>query len=639
MSQMAPGARCVWRGTGRLVTGAPFAGQWWLAASGGRRRVCAGVRHQQRPVTRNDTVLYFEHANITFEEVQLLSVNASAFTQILQFNQSNITINNLISSGCSTMNQTIYIFNCSGADGKQVTEITNSMFEGGQGRALYIETSNVLLENASFHSLSSNDGGAIQVINIDGSNLSISNCTFINNTAFLVDDDTNDYGYGGALLVRCPYVDIRNSKFSHNSAAVDGGAVYMESKPAPNGTYWPGEYATFDACQFDNNTVGIRGGPLYVSGSNGSNNQTITLKNSQISNHYQDDLGDIFPGANFWGVPFVIIDGCTFMHNSYTYVYGYFTRATSLFLLNSVFLGNVFFYNMTETYSYQGDINNAGEVGGVQAAYCQCVGVYNTTFVNNTGAGLGLRGIQGQCETDAATPGVYPPLFNKNTIAGDEEGSQWIINNVYANTGGVSSDTLTSVSVDIRQSTFDNNIDPSLLRSAQNQSLSQASIGGAGGLNMVDVYKSVLADNVFQNNQGVQGGAVHMEACSITIIWNVEFSNNSASQEGGALASIVNQRTLGTFMGAITARNNRAQSGAAIYAEAGEILTITNSSVLEDNYAATRGGAVHCVNCQLLQAQLDVRLHSNSAGQSGGAIYLDDCDQFMASNMQVINNR
>ena len=416
----------------------------------------AGVRHQQSPVTRTDTVLYFEHANITLEEVQLLSVNASAFAQILQFNQSNITINNLVSSGCSTMNWTIHIFYCSGADGKQVTEITNSEFQGGQGTALYFEASNALLENASFHSLSSNiiNGGAIQVNNSDGSRLFIQNCTFVNNTALAPG------AVGGALFVRCPYADIWNSKFSHNSAAVDGGAVYMESKPDPNGTYWPGEYATFDACQFNNNTVGLRGGPLYVYGSNGDNNQTITLKNSQISNHYQDDIGDIFPGANFWGVPFVIIDGCTFMRNSYMYVYGmsslygYFTRATSLFLLNSVFLGNIFFYNMTETYSDQGDINNAGEVGGVQAAYCQCVGVYNTTFVNNTGTGLGLRGIQGQCETDAATPEVYPPLFNKNTIAGDEEGSQWIINSVYANTGGVSSDTLTSVSVDIRQSTL-----------------------------------------------------------------------------------------------------------------------------------------------------------------------------------------
>ena len=587
----------------------------------------AGVQHRQLPVIHNDTVLYFEQVNITFEEVQLLSVDASAFAQILLFIQSNITINNLISSGCSTMNQIMSIIDCSGADGNQVTEITNSKFEGGQGRALYIQDSNVLLENVTFHSLSGNNGGAIQVFNTGGSNLSISNCTFINNTAFATDGNN---GFGGALFVACPYVSIKDSQFSDNSAAANGGGLYIESEPAPDGTYWSGEYATFDACQFTSNTVGVRGGPLYVAGSQGYNNQTITLRNSQFSDHYQGDLRPTFPGANFWGVPYVIIDGCTFVHNSYIYLYGYPTRITSLFLLNSVFSGNIGMYNTTDTFSWKGDINEAGEVSGVLVSYCQCVGVYNTTFVNNTGAGLGLRGFQGQCETNGVAA-LFPPLFNRSTIAGDE-GSQWIINNT-------NSDVLTSVSVDIRQSIFDNNIDPSLLRSAKNQSLSVVSTGGAGGLNMIDVYRSILADNLFQNNQGVQGGAVHMEACSITIIWNVEFSNNSASHEGGALASIDNQHTIGTFMGAITAKNNRAQSGAAIYAEAGEILTITNSSVLEENYAATRGGAVHCVNCQLLQAQLDVRLGSNSAGQSGGAIYLDDCDQFVASNMQVINNR
>ena len=588
-------------------------------------RVGAGVQHQQLPVTRTDTVLYFEQANITFEEVQLLSVNAGAFSQILRFNQSNTTVNNLISNGCSTNDHIMHIFNCSGADGNQVTEITNSKFEGGQGRALYIQDSNVLLENVTFHSLSGNNGGAIQVFNTGGSNLSISNCTFINNTAFAIDGNN---GFGGALFIQCPYVSVKDSQFSGNSATVNGGGLYIESEPAPDGTYWPGEYATFDACQFTSNTVGVRGGPLYVAGSQGYNNQTITLRNSQFSDHYQGDSGPTLPGANFWGVPYVIIDGCTFVHNNFIYVYGYFTRVTTLFLLNSVFSDNIGVYNTTET--NQANVDAAGEVSGVLAAYCQCVGVYNTTFVNNIGAGLGLQNMQGACETNGVAT-VYPPLFNRSTIAGDE-GSQWIINNT-------NSDILTSVSVDIRQSTFDNNIDPSVLRSALNQSLSVASTGGAGGLSMFNVYRSILADNLFQNNQGVQGGAVHMDTCSITIMWNITFNNNSASHEGGALASVNNQHTIGTFMGAITAKNNRAQSGAAIYAEAGEILTITNSSVLEGNYAATRGGAVHCVNCQLLQAQLDVRLGSNSAGQSGGAVYLDDCDQFVASNMQVINNR
>lgn len=156
---------------------------------------------------------------------------------------------------------------------------------------------------------------------------------------------------------------------------------------------------------------------------------------------------------------------------------------------------------------------------------------------------------------------------------------------------------------------------------------------------MVDVHRSILADLLFDSNQGVQGGAIHMDACSIGIMWNITFNNNSASHQGGALASIENQHTDGIFMGAISASNNRAQSGAVVYGEAGASFTITNSSRFEGNIAATEGGAIHCLGCQLLVMQLQVSIISNSAGQSGGAMFLDDCDQFTASDIQLFNNR
>ena len=581
---------------------------------------------QQLPVTSVDTVLYFEQVNITFEEVHLINVDASAYAQILRFNQSNIIIKHLISRGCSTKNQLIQVVNCSGSDGRQMTQIINSKFQGGQGqgRALYIEASNLYMRNTSFDGFSSNGGGAMQVYNSNtGSKLIIRNCTFINNNAI-------GGNFGGALLLESPYVAVSNSIFMNNSA-VEGGGLYIASEPRADGGYWPDEAATFDECTFTSNPVSLRGGPMYVAGSQGANNQTIHLKNSYFANHYQGETLNPSTGPNFWGVPLVIVDGCTFVNNSYMYVYGYFPRVSSLFVLNSVFLNNIGMYNLTDaTSDRKGDINEAGEVSGVHAAWCRCVGVYNTSFANNIGAGLALRNIMGDCEKDGSAA-VYPPLFNRSTIAGDE-GSQWIINNT-------NTDPLTSTSVDIRQSQFANNVDPALIRAAANESLLQVLTGGGGGLIMMEVHRSVLADLLFENNQGVQGGAVQMDSCSITIMWNLTFSNNSASQQGGAIATTENQLTDGIFMGAITASKNKAQSGAAIYADGGASLTITNSSYFEGNVAATRGAALHCINCQTITVQLGVVIKSNSAGQSGGAVFLDSCDEFTANDVQFTNNR
>lgn len=397
------------------------------------------MQHRLLPLIRSDTLLYFESVNITFQQVQLINTDTSSFAQILRFFTSSVRINNLVSSGCSTTGQIIHFYNCSDANGDQSTEITNSVFENGQGRALLIESSDLILRNTSFDGFNTSNGGAMQVVNTDIGSLLISNCTFANNIAFSVDDDNDDIGFGGAMFVHSPRMTVTSTLFVNNSARWNGGAVYMESKSELDSRYWPGEYATFDACQFTSNIVQLRGGPIYYVGSQGHNNETITINNSQFSHHYQGPTVYIAPGPNFWGVTFVVIDGCTFSRNNNVYVYGYFRRVTTLFVLNSIFMDNIGVYNMSDaTSDRKGDINEAGEVAGVHAAWCQCVGVYNTTFANNLGAGLALRNIMGDCESRVAD--LYPPLFNRSTIAGIE-GSQWIINST--NTDGLTPHLLT----------------------------------------------------------------------------------------------------------------------------------------------------------------------------------------------------
>ena len=83
-----------------------------------------------------------------------------------------------------------------------------------------------------------------------------------------------------------------------------------------------------------------------------------------------------------------------------------------------------------------------------------------------------------------------------------------------------------------------------------------------------------------------------MDSCSITIMWNLTFTNNVAIHEGGAVAFIENQHTDGLLLGETRMHNNRARAGGAIYADAGAALQISNHSRFEDNYAIETGDAL-----------------------------------------------
>ena len=86
-----------------------------------------------------------------------------------------------------------------------------------------------------------------------------------------------------------------------------------------------------------------------------------------------------------------------------------------------------------------------------------------------------------------------------------------------------------------------------------------------------------------------------MDSSSITVMWNISFTDNNAIHEGGAIAFIENQHTDGMLLGETKFRNNRARAGGAIYADAGAVLTVSNESRFEDNYATETGDAALCM--------------------------------------------
>lgn len=168
------------------------------------------------------------------------------------------------------------------------------------------------------------------------------------------------------------------------------------------------------------------------------------------------------------------------------------------------------------------------------------------------------------------------------------------------------------VAADIRSCTFSNNTAAFFLRLYKEPVQPQDPLAGGAALDMLAVPYSMMADNVFLNNLGRQGSAVHLDSCTATVIWNGTFDGNSATHEGGAIAT-VNSHGKGVLIGRSIISNSLALSGGGVYGESGASVIITNSTRLVNNTAVTKGGAVNCAGCQNMTMQLQSSATGNQA--------------------------
>lgn len=307
---------------------------------------------------------------------------------------------------------------------------------------------------------------------------------------------------------------------------------------------------------------------------------------------------------------------------------GNIDRSTVLFIINSIFKAN----NATNIIpGVPGGIFDVGECAGAHISSCACVGVLNSTFEHNIGIGLCLRDVSGECEpTDAGDALDFPPLFDRHSVA--DLGGTSMIDQF------LGSDTSINVALDIRQSSFTSNTAASLLRQSSEPSQPQDPLGGGAAIDILAVPYSILADNVVTSNAGRQGSAIHLDSCTASVIWGATMNNNTATHEGGAIAS-VNSHGRGVLLGQSNISNSVAVSDGAIYADSGASVTVTSNAHLTNNTALATGGAVSCVGCQNLTIQLASVVSFNQAQQSGGACYCDSCTVFHLDAVELTDNR
>ena len=197
-------------------------------------------------------------------------------------------------------------------------------------------------------------------------------------------------------------------------------------------------------------------------------------------------------------------------------------RLTAITILNSAFTAN----NATNIESTgPHGIFDVGECAGAHISSCRCAGILNSTFEDNIGIGLCLRDISGTCEPQNESPPEFPPLFDRDTIAGEQ--------NVGMINDFLGEDVSISIAADVRYSTFRNNTAASLLRLNDEPVQPQDPLAGGAGLDILDVPFSVLVGLDFENNNGRQGSGIHLDSCSATVIWNSTLVGNTATHEGG----------------------------------------------------------------------------------------------------------
>ena len=553
----------------------------------------AGVQAYALPAGLNDSLLYFQQANISFQGAQVLDMYAGSLDNIIAFNScTHLNLTNFVSTGCQAQSQIVNVTNSSNV------YVLNSSFRNASARGLSITNSTSELDGNVYENLSTaGAAGALYVDNSGGNKVSVKRSNFSSNYA---------EKEGGAIYMNVHNCYFEDNRFIHNSNWGHGGAVLIHLADAT---------VTFRNSFFANNTAGASGA-VYAYPSEGS----IGFYNCT----FVGNLGYQGGAVSLWGVANGVIDNCTFEGNSVRYdghpgngpalyVDGYSARSTALYILNSTF--------------YNNDGSSCPGSGTVLASECNCLGIMGSKFENNSGIGLIVGSTQGNCEKSDLP---YPPLFNLSTIAGNADSylNQYMHDTVLG----------ASTSVDIRSTTFKGNVDSTFLQGIETEAVATALKGGAG-LSIVSTQRIMLVDLHFDGNKAWQGGALLLDSCFATVIWSCTFTHNLATQGGGAVASVNNLHLGGLFIGNTSATGNKAFTGGAVYGADQASITIGNGTVFDGNEVSTDGGAVACLECVSVTFQDQVAMQMNHAAAAGGALHVDSSSAIQSTNTTYYGNR
>ena len=448
------------------------------------------------------------------------------------------------------------------------------------GGALIVTRSTVAISSSRFENNTAKVGGAI--FSQLGSNMTISNCTFINNSATGCDDDRCN---GGALFIDsgCT-VTAHNSTFTNNIAGYGGGAIALFQ-----GTFLDSTHNVFSS-----NSAGGLGGAISA-----YNRSRITIDNSCYCNNTGRHGGVI--NTHYYGS--ITVGNSSFNNNEAGNHGGVMCAhsSSSITVGNSSFDNNGARRNGGVMYAYFGssifainssfDNNEAGHYGGVMSAYrSSSITVGNSSFDKNAANSGGV--MHAYASSSIIVSNIT--VSNSSSIGG-----------MSGNIGGVMYASSGS-NITVGNSSFDNNI---------------ASVNG-GVMFTYSSSRINVVNSSFDNNiAGDDGGIMYAFFRSSITVFNSSFDNNEAGSDGGVMFA---RYSSSITVGDSSFSNNEAgDDGGVMYASSGSSITVGNSSFY-NNEAGDDGGVMYAISSNSIRISITVgnsSFYNNEAGDDGGVMY------------------
>ena len=458
---------------------------------------------------------------------------------------------------------------------------SNSSRTGG---ALIVTSSTVNISSSHFQSNTAIIGGAI--FSQLGSNMAISNCTFINNSATGCSTSDNR-GHGGALFIGSDCtITAHNCTFMNNTAGFSGGAIAL----------FKGIFLDSIHNVFISNRAGGYGGVISA-----YNRSRITIDNSCFSNNTGRYGGVI----STHGYSSITVGNSSFDNNEASVDGGVMYAGYS----SSVNVGNSSFDN-----------NEASNDGGVIHAYNRSsITVNNSSFDNN----------------EASNDGGVLCTYSGSSIT---VGNSFFNNNEASNDGGVMYAYYRS-SITVGNSSFDNNeasVDGGVMYAGYSSSVTVGDssfdnneANNDGGVMCAYDSSSITVGNSFfdYNKASIEGGVMYAYSSSSITVGNSSFDNNEAGYGGVVYAYDSSNITVGN---SFFDYNKASNGGGVMYAYSSSSITVGNSSF--DNNEANYGG----VMCAYDSSNITVGnsfFDYNKASNGGGVMYA-----YSSSNITVGNS-
>ena len=153
-------------------------------------------------------LIRFETDNITLQQPQLINVRAPHVKNLLDVAGANITVEGLVSSGCSAMWTVLVV---RGLDDSSHASVADARFSNSNTRAMEIADCDSDVVNSQFAgmAISNGDGAAILATNLNyGGKINLENCSFMNNVA-VEDTEPHQHAHGYvASFAGCSYASL-----------------------------------------------------------------------------------------------------------------------------------------------------------------------------------------------------------------------------------------------------------------------------------------------------------------------------------------------------------------------------------------------------------------------------------------------